>query len=419
MAVLGVLIAGAWLLWTQDTRRDTRHPEYSVHRTDDRGAAIAYRLYQGAGLSPRIWNSEFTRLKEPGLLILIAPARGQFVLGGGQEVGGRGDILPHELEALDRWVREGNVVVVMSSVTNPLYAGLGLIVDEPKSLSGKPALPTQPSLLAQGLSELQTQTQFGFKFGRQKDAMAKMLEVDEPEPPIPPIPAEEWLPLFVKEDGPRKVPQVVTAVRGRGLYVAVNDAYPASNLGVTAADNSRFVLNLAAMRPSGGTIWFDEFHKRDVERGLIAYLRDRALVPVLVYGLLLLGLVFWRTGVRFGAPEPLVADRQRDSAEYVRAVAQLYRNAGVARDALNTIFLDFRRRLAGALRMDGLTDLEEVGRRYERRTGRPAIEARMVLVQTEAALARERLSEKEALEFCEQLTRLDQALHPPGTDKKE
>lgn len=418
MAVLGGLIGGAWLLWTQDTRRDTRHPEYSVHRTDDRGAAIVYRLYEGAGLAPRIWNSEFTRLKEPGLLILIAPARQQFVLGGGQEVGGHGDILPHELEALDRWVREGNVAVVMSSVSNPLYEGVGLIVDEPKGLSGKPTVPTQPSLLARGLEKIQTHTQFGFKYGRQKDAMAKLLEVEEPEPPIQLIPAGEWLPLFVKKDGPREMPQVVTAARGKGLYVAVNDAYPASNLGVTAADNSRFMLNLAALRPPRGAIWFDEYHKRDVERGLIAYLRDRALVPVLAYGLLLLGLIFWRTGVRFGAPEPLVADSRRDSAEYIRAVAQLYRNAGVSRDALSTIFTDFQRRLAGALRMDGLTDLEEVGRRYERRTGRPALEARLVLVQTEAALARERLSEREALEFCEQLTRLDQALHPPPTDKK-
>ena len=74
MLVVGLLLAGGWMLWTQDTRRGTRHPEYSVRRTDDRGSALVYRLYQSSGLAPKVWDADFTRLKEPGLLIVIAPA---------------------------------------------------------------------------------------------------------------------------------------------------------------------------------------------------------------------------------------------------------------------------------------------------------------------------------------------------------
>jgi uncharacterized protein DUF4350 len=409
VAVMAALLAAGYFLWTQDTRRGAHNPEYSVVRTDDRGAAIVYRLYRSAGLKPQVWDRELTSLVRPGILLLLAP--------GGQG-GGGGDVLPHEVEALDRWVRQGNVAVIMTRQPNPIYQGIGLLMDEPEALSGTPAEPAQPSLLARRVSALQTQTRTGFIYGRKKSDLARMLDVEETPPPIDPVPADRWLELFVKKDGVRTMPQVVSAARGKGLYVAVNDVFPAGNLGVTMADNARFMLNLARLNPKDGTIWFDEFHKRDVERGFVAYLRERAFTPALIYLVLLVGLLFWRTGVRFGAAMPLVVDRRRDSGEYIRAVAALYRNAGMTREALTTIYADFRQRLIGALRTDGLANLDEVGRRYQMRTGRPAAEAREILIEAEAALAREKLDDAEALHFCARLTQLDQALHrqAKGTD---
>jgi hypothetical protein len=407
LVIIAALMIGGYFLWTADTRRGARHPEYSVLRTDDRGAAIAYRLYQSAGLKPQVWDRDLTALKEPGMLILLAPQRA----GGNWGMGREGDILPPEIEALDRWVRAGNVVVVMTRDDNDLYAALGIWVDDPKGTLGDAAVPTQPSVLARGVESIQTQTQFGFKFGRKPNAIAEALKVEEQPSPVGTIPREQWVTLFAKKPAGSPVPQVMTAARGKGLYVVVNDVFPASNLGVTLGDDAQFMLNLARLRPARGTVWFDEYHKRNVDRTFVAYLRERSLGPAIIYALVLLGLLFWRTGVTFGAPEPLVADRRRDSGEYVRAVAALYQNAGMAREALSTVYSDFRQRLKGALRMDGLTNLEEVGRRYEARTGRPAMEAREILIQTEATLARETLNEADALQACGRLTLLDQALH--------
>lgn len=403
--VLAALAAGGYLLWTQDTRRGGVHPEYSIHRTDDRGAAVVYRLYESSALRPQVWDQEFTKLREPGLLILLAPARKQG-LGGTQ-----GDILPPEVKALDDWVKQGNVVVVMSRDNNPLFQGIGLIADDPEAKgAATSAEPVQPSLLAYGVKELQTQVLFGFKFGRKKDPIAAQLGTDPGPQPITAIPPEEWVPLFVKRSGPRSVPQVVTAARGRGLYVAVNDVGPAGNLGIAQGDNAQFMLNLARLKPAGGTLWFDEYHKRNVDRGLIAYLRERSFLPALAYGMLLLLLLFWRTGTRFGAPEPLVADTRRDSIEYLRAVAALYRNARMGREALATVYADFQRRVMGPRRADAQLSLDELGRRYELRTGRSALEARKVVIEAEAALARAELDEDVALEYVSRLTRLDEAL---------
>jgi hypothetical protein len=417
MAIIGALGVGALILWTQDTRQGTSQPLYSVARTDDVGAAVVYRLFEKAGFKPQVWDQPLTRLSEPGVLILLAPAsEGAGMMGMG---GSDGDLLPDEIVALDEWVKKGGVAVILSRDSNDLYKSVGLIVDEPKGLSAQAAEATQPGLLADGVTELKTHTQFGFKYGRKnpKNPITGE-EMETGEPPIPEIHANQWLELFVKKQDQRSVPQVVTAARGKGLYVAVNDVFPATNLGVTQGDNARFMLNIPRLGPAGGTVWFDEHHKRSVDRGFITYVRERALLPALVYGLLLLLLGCWRFGVRFGAPDPLTPDRRRDSGEYIKAAAALYQNAGMSRDAAATIFADFRRRMSGALRMDKLTDLDEVGRRYEMRTGRPAIEARQCLIETEAALSRSSLTEAEALQVCARLTHLDHLLHAPKRTRK-
>jgi hypothetical protein len=411
MLVIGALLFGGYLLWTSDTRRGSHGPAYSVTRTDERGAAAVFRLYHAAGLKPKVWDRDLSKLKAPGLLILLAPARAQ-TIGGDIKIGSEGDLLPYEIEALDKWVAAGNVAVVMTGEDNDLYQALGLIAERPEATSKGVAEPTQPSLLAREVNGLETDTNFGFKFGRKEakenPLMPKGVEIPQP---IQAIPTGEWLTLFEKKQDGRTVAQVVSAVRGKGLYVCVNSAAPASNTGIAQADNARFMLNLARLTPPGGSIWFDEYHKRNVDRSLVAYLRERSLAPLMIYALLLVGLGFWRTGLRLGAPEPLVADERRDSGEYIRAIAELYRNAKMSREALGTIFTDFRKRLIGALRMDGLTDLEEVARRYEQRTGRPGTEARQALIDVEAALANPKLDDAQALQYAARLTELDQALH--------
>lgn len=424
--VVSALLGGAFFLWTRDTRAGAQAPEYSVRRTDERGAALVYRLFEQSGIKPQPWDRDFTNLNpgsaavspgQVGLMILIAPAEERRLGATGPAVGSVGDLLPPEVVALDEWVRRGNTAVILGRQRNPLYRALGLIVDEPEGGSKQPAEPVQPGVLAAGVNALQTQSQFGFKFGRPQDPLSKQLGVPEAPEPIEAIPAEEWVTLFAKTPAPdkggsadRPGPQVVAAARGKGLYVAVNDSFPASNLGLPQADNARFALNLAALNPPGGTIWFDEYHRRTVDRGLVAYLRERGLAPVLLYGALLLALGLWRAGTRFGEPEPLVADRWRDSREYVQAVAALYRNAGMTRDALGTLLADFRRRAA----RPGSPVDAEVGRRYEQRTRRPAGEARQILADVEAAIERSHLPETEAVHVAARLAALDRVLRAHG-----
>ena len=119
------------------------------------------------------------------MLLMIAPTPKTRIMGE-VEVGQQGDLLPHEIEALDRWVQAGNVVVVLSREKNDLYYALGLIADEPKGSSALTAEPLQPSVLARGVEKLQTHTEFGFKYGRQGEKTEKGAPEEEEEPPVEP-----------------------------------------------------------------------------------------------------------------------------------------------------------------------------------------------------------------------------------------
>lgn len=419
-AALAILFAGAVLLWSMDTRVGGLHPHYSVRRTDDRGAAVLFRLYERAGLEPRTWDDEFTALRQPGLLVLIAPAMTSRI--GSLEVGKQGDILPHEVKALDDWVRRGGVAVICSGDSNPVYDGLGLITDEPAGSGSGAAIPVEPGALAEGVEEIETRASFGFKFGRTRSPMARTLaesglEVEEEPPPIPVVELEEWVTLFARKADGRELPQVVTASRGRGLYVAVNSPWPATNLGVTMRQNARFMLNLAALGPPGGPIYFDEYHKRNVQRSLMGYIRSRGLLPVLLYGLLLLVVGCWRSGVRLGPATPLAADDPHGGGEYLRAVAALYATAGLSGQALQVLSDDFRRRLAAALRLRGVTEVTRIGEAYSLRTGRPAEEVKDALASSAELLGRAKTPESAALQVCRKMDEVDAALRSRAPGK--
>ncbi len=404
-----VLVLGAGIGVIQfDSRRGLHAPKYSVHRTDDQGAALIFRVYERMGVRAQAWDRRFDALSRPGLMLLIAPEQSVRLLNRADlKIGTVGDILPVEVAALDAWVARGNVVVLMSRDATSIHESLGILLDELGSQSPSPSIPAQPSALAVGVKELQTQSPFGFKFG--------VLEAKGTEQPKPVrssvIPAQAWSVLFNKVQGARKMPQVVSAVRGAGLYVLANDAYPATNAGLLAGDNVQFMRNIARLVPPSGTLWLDEYHKRSAPSNVVAYLRERSMTGALVYVVLLVLIWVWHSGVRFGPERPLVRDERRDSIEYVRAIATLYRNAGMPRDVLETVFLDFKKRLLGALRLDGKADVEQIAQTYQRRTGRPGLEARRALIDTELALTRPRMSDTDAAAIAARLTAVDEALH--------
>ncbi|MBM3460082.1 MAG: hypothetical protein FJX77_16300, partial [Armatimonadetes bacterium] len=257
-----VFTTAAISLWLVDAGRGNLAPPYSVQRTDEEGGALLYQLYQRAGIRTRVWDREFTDLREPGLLLLLDPPPGPS-LGSSST----GDILPYELDALDRWVQQGNVVALFSGRQNLLYTHLGLWLPREGGERHDSAQAAHQGVLTRNVKSLDLTLAAGFRFEPEAPASRFGLEPGEPtSAPKPLIPRNHWVGLFRfpgassgSPTAPGKGWPVVAAARGRGLYLAVAEVVPAGNLGLSQADNARFLLNLASLGPARGTIWLDEY----------------------------------------------------------------------------------------------------------------------------------------------------------------
>ncbi len=378
---VGALIAGAGLLLVAEAGRGVTAPPYSVQRTDDQGMALLFRLCRSAGLAPEPWEHDYTRLRAPGLLLLADPPSHPTAPPADRRTrrtGSAGDILPYEIQALDRWAQSGNVVVVLSDADNVVYEALGIAPGAESDPPVATAASRRPGVLSRGVRQLELLVTRGFRF-RRPQPKPVLPDLPAPAPPTPLVLADHWVELFGGADPttPAAGPIVAAAARGKGLYVVVAQAHLASNLGILDGDNAQFLLNLAALRPDGGAFWFDEYHRRPVTRGLMAYLADRALSPAVLYALILLGGILWRANTPLGPVRRRQEESPRTSREYVRALATLHQAADLFDQGMERLWSDLQRQLG--VRGRALIPAAELAQHWSAQSGRPPDEAEQVL----------------------------------------
>lgn len=154
---------------------------------------------------------------------------------------------------------------------------------------------------------------------------------------------------------------------GRGRAWFVGSDYPFTNEGLQTNDNAALILNMIAGLPPGAVIGFDE-RLGDDTLTLAGWLwgtspgRGILLFFALTFAYLAL------RGRRLGAAIPLPEDRLlREPAEYVRAMANLYRRSGQQGVLLNHYHQQLRRRLINRYGLDASLDddalVEAVARR--------------------------------------------------------
>jgi hypothetical protein len=133
---------------------------------------------------------------------------------------------------------------------------------------------------------------------------------------------------------------------GAGRVVILSDPYMVSNSGIKLNDNLQLALNM--LNAHDGLIAFDEYHqgKGAIRDSLAGYF---AGTPVLLIagqvGLIVL-LVLWTKGNRFGRPLPLAQVDRRSSLEFVASMAELQQRARAFDLAIENIYTRTRRVLA-------------------------------------------------------------------------
>ncbi|MFO8079978.1 MAG: DUF4350 domain-containing protein [Armatimonadota bacterium] len=147
------------------------------------------------------------------------------------------------------------------------------------------------------------------------------------------------------------LPVAVTVRHGKGQVMALSEAEILANATLRQADNVILAANLVFAGGAPDTVHFDEYH-----HGLaggdgvftgpevdVAAFRNTALAALAVALIYALG-----RSRRFGSPVDGGERRRRSSADYVRALAQVYSRAGAASAAASMLAAGLRRKAASA-----------------------------------------------------------------------
>jgi len=223
-------------------------------------------------------------------------------------------------------------------------------------------------------------------------------------------PTAAQVPLLRNEAGD------VLAVRqdiGHGQLVALTDPLILCNGYLGTSDNGRFAADLIAMTPSGGRVWFDEFH-----HGAAATASPETAWMTTPWGIALLSvvvIVFVGLALRgraFGPRIPLRAREDRSTAEYAVAVGSLLHRTGARRVTLEALLSASRRAVAQRIGLGGDVPSDRLNATIEQRAPAAAAE----LARAERELEGASTSEDQVLEMAR---RLHDLAYPLSSSMKE
>jgi hypothetical protein len=366
--VVVLVVAAIGFLSSEATRRSQFTTRLSTFSAAPEGGRALYALAERLHLKPGRVTHNLEVIPERGTLVSIAPrASGGSLL---SFLFVESAFTEKEVEAIRRWVEQGNTFVLVAETEPELikafalsgYQGarwwetLGEELDEEDLPGGRrgsdeareasrtwppETVLGTPTVAARGVfSGVQT-----VEVGRMAPEVRLTSFNTGNETATDDV--RGYAPLLVTADGAVVAAQVRV---GAGRFVVVRSTWPATNAGLSREDNAVMLTQLigghAGSDDAEAGLWFDEYHHGFAnDRSLAGYLRDSSLwVVVCQLGFLLL-VIGWRVQQRFGFPLPLYEDEMRGSGDYLKAMSHIYRRGGHASHAIAVLLDDLDRRL--------------------------------------------------------------------------
>lgn len=239
------------------------------------------------------------------------------------------------------------------------------------------------------------------------------------EPPpgsTPPIAIED------AEDGTNTAPiahiadvggaLVVDYALGSGRVVLLSDPYVVANGGILLKDNLPLAINLLGGPQTSGLIAFDEYHQgRGVTQNAFAsYFAGTAVLPIAGQLVLLVLVVLWTNGRRFGRPLPLAQVDRRSSLEFVASMAELQERSRAFDLAIENIYTRMRRVLARHAGVDYNSSRSEIAERIAERSTIDRNELEMLMRQCEEAINGEPITARQSIYLVKRLREIERDL---------
>jgi hypothetical protein len=207
---------------------------------------------------------------------------------------------------------------------------------------------------------------------------------------------DPMLPLVVDPHAEGK-PVAISFWRGDGRIVAISAPDLATNRGLARGDNARMWASILVSLAQSGPIEFDEFHHGFTgERSISGYAARHGLHWAVLQ--LLLALWVWVAAQRrFGRARQEDAEERVAGADYLWAMARIYRSGGHRAHAVRVLFDGLTRALARKVGLPHKTSVGEVVRALNRR-GRPDLGRALSSAEAKAVGAAG--SDREVLAFA-------------------
>jgi hypothetical protein len=334
-----------------------------------------------------------------------------------------------ESEALIKWVAEGGRYVIIDRNpigehkadatgwnitskaldfptldTNP--ADAGQMTDQVA-----PLLPVQPTVLTQNIQSV-LPSRFAARMNVVPPTEVRTQDDDETEyddeTPPPPQATTSTAPVVHIADD--KGALLIDYAYGAGSVVILSDPYLVSNGGIKLSDNLQLALNVLTARD--GLIAFDEYHqgKGAIQNSFAGYF---AGTPVLLVagqiGLVVL-LILWTRGRRFGRPLPLPQVDRRSSLEFVASMAELQQRARAFDLAIENIYTRTRRVLARYAGVDYNSSRSEIAARIGSRGTIDAQKLETLMRECEGVINGEPCSWPQSIDLVRRLREVEKDL---------
>jgi len=374
VALLFLLLLGLNFVFFVD-RSDAEENEFTADRSSYRstpyGTLAFYTLLVESRYDVTRFEKPFTELKdhEPGTLVVITPPD---VHNPDEE----------EFAALDKWIEAGGLLIIVDRDINKQIGDAGLHTEYASAKS--PIRILQPTSLTRGVQAIAV-SEYASRV--KVDSRAATYHVGDDQAAV-----------------------VADAQVGKGRVVVLTDPFIVANNGISQSDNVILALNLFVERPTG-KIAFDEYHHgygaRTTGQGLMSYFRGTPVPWMFAQVALIVALVVYSNGRRFGRPVPLKRERRTTNLEFVSSMANITRLAQATDLAMANIYAEFRKRLCKFSGVPSKIENGKLAAATARRAKTDERELSALLARCEEISAGDQVGESELLKLVTRIRELE------------
>ena len=207
-------------------------------------------------------------------------------------------------------------------------------------------------------------------------------------------------------------PLLVDYKYGSGTIVLLTDPYIVANGGISLQDNLSLAMNILEGHDPDGLIAFDEYHQgRGIMRNAFAsYFEGTPVLAIAGQLVLLMLVVLWTNGRRFGRPLPLPYVDRRSSLEFVASMAELQERSRAFDLAIENIYSRTRRVLARHAGVDYNSSRAEIAESVASRSTIDRNELETLMRQCEETINGEPITWRQSIQLVRQLRELERNL---------